>query len=112
MDLYRNMQTPTRAYPHLPKVIEGKKDDPACLIVAGDLARRSADFQMALQCFDQVQTMDNPQLAEMVRGVLFGVRYIYPNSTADFFPPSPSPKEDKKLGGDGEGARKSAVESA
>ena len=66
MDVYRKMQAPTRAFPHLPKIIEGKKDDPACLIVAGDLARRSSDFQMALQCFDQVQTMDNPQLAEMV----------------------------------------------
>lgn len=66
MDVYRKMKAPTRAYPHLPKIIEGKKDDPACLIVSGDLARRSSDFQMALQCFDQVQTMDNPQLAEMV----------------------------------------------
>ena len=66
MDVYRKMKAPTRAYPHLPKIIEGKKDDPACLIISGDLARRSSDFQMALQCFDQVQTMDNPQLAEMV----------------------------------------------
>ena len=78
MDLYRQMKDPARAYPHLSKIIKGRDDDPACLIVAGDLARQCSDHQMALQCFDKVKTMDNPQLAQMVSWAVFGYQiYIY-----------------------------------
>ncbi|XP_076442546.1 TPR repeat-containing protein DDB_G0287407-like isoform X2 [Babylonia areolata] len=74
MDLCRKLEEYARAYPHLPMITEGRKDDPAVMIVSGDIAMRTGDYQMALNCFDHVMTLDNPDLAERAKKAAENVR--------------------------------------
>ncbi|KAL8608274.1 hypothetical protein ACOMHN_042141 [Nucella lapillus] len=74
MELYRKANKHNLAYPHLPLIIEERKDDPSAMIVSADIALRSGDSQMALKCFDRVCTLDNPDLEDMAKTAAMNVR--------------------------------------
>ncbi|KAK7504283.1 hypothetical protein BaRGS_00004587 [Batillaria attramentaria] len=65
LETYRQLQQKVKAYPHLPVILAAKGDDPAAVLVAGDVAVHAGDYKLALECFEKVSTMDNPELAEM-----------------------------------------------
>lgn len=66
MEIYRTIHQHALAYPHLPHILAARGDDPAAVIVSGDIASRAGDYSLAEECFEKVIHMDNAELAEKV----------------------------------------------